>query len=324
MYKNMSLFKFLFLICSINFYLRAMDVEQRMQQIIQVYNLLREMENEQPLLETVFHSCKYASTKVFELYYNYPKLCIGGTTVTLSVLALRLSGYWPLTKYDLRRFKKETLKTLSTQQGEFNRNTTTYSQDRAFQLAALINESNGRLNTFNTALSDAQPHITTFPNFVLEVAAEATESSLKEQTQLLTQTRSVHKDAVHKAYWSITQLLHRNEQEFSLNLTQLEDTEHQIEDNIALLLEKINQLMQEKEKETNGVHNALFNEHQAHILAINDQASQAHDLLQLVVGELDELEKSDDETFNEISAFLAEQERFLKNGDKNSLGEKLK
>jgi hypothetical protein len=44
----------------------------------------------------------------------------------------------------------------------------------------------------------------------------------------------------------------------------------------------------------------------------------------LVVGELDELEKSDDETFNEISAFLAEQERFLKNGDKNSLGEKLK
>lgn len=306
---------FFFILISCMFSLKTMNealmMEQATKQVSLCFESLKDIlviPEDYSTLQTLFFSLKDLSTKTFEICYAHPKLCLGGTTITLGLIALRKSGYWPITKKELWNLKKNSIENLLLRTDIFKRNTTTYSQKRSQELGTIIDLSNGRITLVNNTIEAVGVEVDALPNFVMSVGQQATESLLRQQGFFLLDADVAHQRTISEAYSSLVELLEKNGTELSDKFGKMVRVEKEINKQRKEYLQEIIDQLTEQSENSTVTNNFFYEKQREQFAAIDVQHNQLASRIASLLDECKGLEATVDPS---IFDMLEEQEDIM-------------
>jgi hypothetical protein len=257
---------------------------------------------------------KSIPNKLIELCYNHPKLCIGGTAITASLILFRKSGYWPVTKKDIKNLRKEAQKKFGQEDTSFRNTTGKHTKTRTLEMVSTIQESNKSINHLHMPIRLIKTKIDKFPEHIMNIAQQAAMLSFKQQEALLNFAHKEQDRLLNETETSIIHILNNNKDDLSKQVLEVESLKNRIAAQIDITLKKVSEECTLASDSFSALSSSLHEQQKSSIhSAFTINYGETNDILSSLLNELTTLESSlsSNDHYEEIDKLLQEQEKLL-------------
>lgn len=231
------------------------------------------------LLEQTFETTKTVSIKVVNSCLSHPKLLLCMTGATIFIVSLKKSSLWPITKYDLKKFKKESQLEADHQFLQFKKNNDDACRESIKGLSTLLDTTQNCLHAVQQNLDDHEQTIITLPHRVTTLLALCESREQKNYDQLFERSTMRRTTQLNNVETLALNLLHED-------TLALEDFFEQFNqgaiDTQISLDDTLEEFIQTTIDETNDLNKAVQNHKRQEILQSNhlsdSLAEQQHQL----------------------------------------------
>lgn len=220
---------------------------------------------------------KGISAKLVVSFYNNPKLILCTMLTTLLLMKLKNSPLWPITKHDLKKFKRESKKKAEQQLQQFIKNNDQATQDSTDSLKRSITSSHSQLVSLHGELGESEQDLTRISENLTKSLSLLDSQECTDQHELWNYARS-HNVTLFNNLEDHAKCLKDGDERIIAHYLKL-FTEHSssLDHYLNRALQKI---MQELAEETERLHSTMHhNKHQEElqINALNDSMISHYD-----------------------------------------------
>ncbi len=267
-----------------------------------------------------FFSCaslRTIPTTLITLCTSYPKLCIGSSLMTIMLLLLRMSPYWPLTAKDLKRINDEAKKRFHQEISAFKKNANTHTQHKIDESKRAIEASNKELTKLNTKITIIKEHINQFPHLVMNALTDSAQLSSSEHTEYFATATRVQRSLLVEIEHCIYSITHTHQQSYKEQLKKLKILESEITARIRRFLDSFSISLQEQSAlfctENNNHLEQQFSTFAKEFARICNQHNQNTRTITDLLRDMDQLEINlyNEETYLEFTNYIMQQEKEL-------------